>query len=361
MSSVFFLSDRLEKTPDIIPPIMQPISSPDKPFDKVLQQKSYFGGLSSFFFVILYRNPLTILFMIHKLVELTEKAQHKPRRKIAVAAAEDEPVLKSLKAAMQNGIASPVLVGDKNEIKKVADLIDFDLSNIEIIHNDKGANESAKIAVSVVKNGEADILMKGFVSTGGLLKAVLDKENGLRKAEILSHVAFFESPYYHKLLCLTDAAMNIAPDFDTKVHILNNAVEACHKIGITLPKVAVVAALETVNPKMEATVHAALLKEMNVNNQLQGCIVDGPFAIDIAVNKEAAAHKGIVSEVAGDCDIILVPDIEAGNMLYKALNFLGGAVCAAVIMGASVPIVLTSRSDTETSKVRSIALAAAMD
>ncbi len=128
-----------------------------------------------------------------------------------------------------------------------------------------------------------------------------------------------------------------------------------------MPKVAVVAALETVNPKMEATVHAALLKEMNVNNQLQGCIVDGPFAIDIAVNKEAAAHKGIVSEVAGDCDIILVPDIEAGNMLYKALNFLGGAVCAAVIMGASVPIVLTSRSDTETSKVRSIALAAAMD
>ena len=133
--------------------------------------------------------------------------------------------------------------------------------------------------------------MKGLIPTGDLLRAVLDKANGLRKAALLSHVAFFESPYYHKLLCVTDAAMNIAPDFDTKVHILNNAVEACHKLGITEPKVAVVAAVEIVNPKMEATVHAALLKEMNIKKQLQGCIVDGPFAIDIAVDKEAAAQR----------------------------------------------------------------------
>jgi phosphate butyryltransferase len=155
--------------------------------------------------------------------------------------------------------------------------------------------------------------------------------------------------------------MNIAPDLDTKVHILNNAVEACHKLGITVPKVTVAAAVETVNPKMEATVHAAQLKEMNINKQLQGCLVDGPFAVDIAVDKEAATHKGIFSEVAGDSDIILVPDIEAGNIFYKALNFLGGAVCAAVIMGAAVPIVLTSRSDSEISKMLSIVLAAAMD
>ena len=151
--------------------------------------------------------------------------------------------------------------------------------------------------------------------------------------------------------------MNIAPDLDTKVHIVKNAVEACHKIGITLPKVAVTAAVETVNPKMEATVHAAELKKM----QWKGCIVDGPFAIDIAIDKESAMHKGIVSEVAGDCDILLMPDIEAGNIFYKALNFLGGAISAAVIMGATVPIVLTSRSDSEISKMLSIALAAAMD
>lgn len=295
--------------------------------------------------------------MIHKLSELTEKAKNKPKRKIAVAAAEDDPVLKSLKAVMKDGIVTPVLIGDKVEIGRMAQSIDFDLSDIEIIHNDKGAEESAKTAVSLVKNGEADILMKGFISTGTLLKAVLDKETGLRKGDTLSHVSFFESPYYHKLLCVTDVAMNIAPDLGTKVHIVNNAVEACHKIGITLPKVAVAAAVETVNPRMEATVHAAELKKM----QWKGCIVDGPFAIDIAIDKESAMHKGIVSEVAGDCDILLMPDIEAGNIFYKALNFLGGAISAAVIMGATVPIVLTSRSDSEISKMLSIALAAAMD
>ena len=232
---------------------------------------------------------------------------------------------------------------------------------MQIIHNDKGANESARIAVSMVKSGEVDILMKGFVSTGALLKAVLDKDNGLRKGKILSHVAFFESPHYHKLLCVTDVAMNMEPDFDTKIHILNNAVEACHNIGIEIPKVAVVAAVEVVNPKMEATVHAAMMKTMSDRKQFTGCIVDGPLALDNAVNKEAAHHKGIVSEVAGDCDVILVPNLEAGNMFYKALNFMGGATVAAVIMGASVPIVLTSRSDSGLSKMYSIALAAAMN
>ena len=299
--------------------------------------------------------------MIHKLSELIEKAKNKPKRKIAVAAAEDEPVLHSLKIGIEEGIVTPILIGDKAKIEKIAHSIDFDLSDIQIVHNDKGPNVSAQIAVSLVKSGDADILMKGFVSTGALLKAVLDKENGLRKGKILSHVSFFQSPHYHKLLCVTDVAMNIDPDFDTKLHILNNAVEACHKIGITTPKVAVVAAVETVNPKMEATVHAAMMRTMSDRKQFTGCIVDGPLALDNAVNKEAALHKGIVSEVAGDCDVILVPNLEAGNIFYKALNFLGGATVAAVIMGATVPIVLTSRSDSEESKLYSIALAAAMD
>ena len=299
--------------------------------------------------------------MIHKLSELIERAKSRPKRKIAVAAAEDKPVLKSIMAAMEEEIVIPVLIGNKPEIEKIAQSIDFDLSGVQIFHNDKGANESARIAVSMVKSGEADILMKGFVSTGALLKAVLDKENGLRKGKILSHVAFFESPYYHKLLCVTDVAMNMDPDFDTKLHILNNAVEACHNIGIEIPRVAVVAAVEVVNPKMEATVHAAMMKTMSDRKQFSDCIVDGPLALDNAVNKEAADHKGIVSEVAGDCDVILVPNLEAGNMFYKALNFMGGATVAAVIMGAAVPIVLTSRSDSESSKMLSIALAAAMD
>lgn len=299
--------------------------------------------------------------MIHKLSELVEKAAKRSLRKIAVAAAEDVTVLKSLKAAIKEGVVTAILVGDKVEIERIAQSIDFNLSGIQIVHNDKGSAVSAQLAVSIVKKGDADILMKGFLSTGTFLKAVLDKEGGLRQSQILSHVAFFESPYYHKLLGVTDVAMNIAPDFDTKLHILNNAVEACHRIGIRNPKVAVVAAIETVNPKMEVTIHAAMLKTMNERKQISGCIVDGPLAIDNAISKEAAEHKGIVSDVAGDCDLILVPDIEAGNMFYKALSFLGGATVAAVIMGASVPIVLSSRSDSEESKMLSIALAAAMD
>lgn len=299
--------------------------------------------------------------MISKLSELTQKAKNKPKRKIAVAAAEDEPVLQALKSAVEAGIVTPVLVGNRAEIERIAQSVGFDLNGIEIIHNDKSPAVSAQMAVAEVRKGNADALMKGFVSTGALLKAVLDKENGLRKGSVLSHVAFFESPYYHKLLCVTDVAMNVAPDFDTKVAIINNAVEACHKIGIAVPKVAVIAAVETVNPKMEATIHAAMLKTMSDRKQFSGCIVDGPLAIDNAVDKHAAEHKGIVSEVAGDCDIILAPDIEAGNMFYKALNFLGGATAAAVIMGATVPIVLTSRSDTDKSKMLSVALAAAMD
>lgn len=299
--------------------------------------------------------------MIHKLSELVEKARNKPKRRMAVAAAEDRAVLESLKSVMNAGFVTPILIGDKAKIEKIAQSINLDLSDIQIVHNDKGAAISASLAVSIVNNGEADILMKGFVNTGALLKAVLDKENGLRKSKTLSHVAFFESPYYHKLLCVTDVAMNIAPDFDTKVDILNNAVEACHKIGIEIPKVAVVAAVETVNTKMEATVHAAMMRTMYDRKQFIGCIVDGPLAIDNAINKKAAVHKGIVSNIAGDCDVILVPDIEAGNMFYKALSFLGGATAAAVIMGATVPIVLTSRSDSEESKMLSIALAAAMD
>ena len=203
--------------------------------------------------------------------------------------------------------------------------------------------------------------MKGNVSTGPLLKVVLDKEKGLRKGATLSHVAFMETPYYHKLLCVTDAAVNVAPEFKDKVEMINNAVEAFHKLGNEEPKVAVIGAVEVVNPKMEATEHAALLTLMNRRRQIKGCIIDGPLALDNAVSKEAADHKGIISDVAGDCDIILTPDINGGNILYKSLNFLGGATAGAVIMGAMVPIVLTSRSDSEKSKLCSIALAAAMN
>lgn len=295
--------------------------------------------------------------MIRDLTELLRKAKNRPLRKVVVAAAEDEHVLKALQDAIKEEIIVPLLVGDKEKIEQIAQSIGFALDGIDLIDNREGSAISARIAVAKVRSGEADIIMKGFVSTGDLLKAVLDKDLGLRTDQLLSHVAFFESPYYHKIFCVTDVAMNIAPDLDAKVQIIHNAVKACHGIGIENPKVAVAAAVETVNPKMEATVHAAQLKEMNDKGLLKGCIVDGPFAVDIAVNAAAAQHKGVGGEVAGDCDVILAPDIEAGNMFYKALNFLGGAASAAIVMGASVPVVLTSRSDDERSKLLSIALA----
>lgn len=298
--------------------------------------------------------------MICNLNELIQKARGGARRTVAVAAAEDEHLLTALQATMREQVARLLLIGNQAKIAHIAHAIGFDLSNVALVDNREGVALSARIAVEKVKQGEADIMMKGFLPTSDFMKAVLDKESGLQTGRLLSHVAFFQSPYYHKILCVTDVAMNIAPDLDAKVQIIRNGVEACHRLGIENPKVAVAAAVEMLNLKMEATVHAARLKEMNRNGQLTGCIVDGPFAIDIAVSREAARHKGIEGEVAGDCDLILAPDIEAGNMFYKALNFLGGAVSAAVVMGASVPIVLTSRSDDQNSKMLSIALAASL-
>jgi len=297
---------------------------------------------------------------ISKLYDLASLATSKGRRKLVVAVAEDEDVLRAVKAASEAGITEPVLVGDKAEMKKCAEQAGFDISGFERI--DITDKQSACIqAVKLIREGKADILMKGLVNSGIFLKAILDKENGLLTEGLLSHVAFFESPYYHKFFCVTDAAINIAPDFNDKTAILKNAVNIYHRLGIDLPKVGILAAVETVNPKMEATVHAAMLVAMQRRNQIERCLIDGPLALDNAISAEAAHHKGIISEVAGDVDILLVPDLNAGNILYKSLIFLGGSVTAAVVVGASVPVVLTSRADSEKSKFLSIALAAAME
>jgi phosphate butyryltransferase len=298
--------------------------------------------------------------MVKKLNDLVILAQSHTKKRLVVAAAADRHVLEAVNQAVGMNLVTPILIGKKTEIETIASEIKMNLTGVELV-DIPDLFQSAELAVSYIRQGKADILMKGLIATGSLLKAVLDKEKGLRKGGTLSHVAFFESPYYHKLLCVTDAAMNVAPDLSEKISIVENAVDAFHKLGITNPKVAIIAAVEVVNPKMEATVHAAILTQMNRRNQIKGCLVDGPLALDNIVSKEAAEHKGIVSEVAGEADIIVTPDINVGNVLYKSLNFLGGAVAAAVIMGAQVPIVLTSRSDSEQSKLMSIALAAAME
>ena len=294
------------------------------------------------------------------LSDIVQLAKSKGIRRLVVAAADDDTVLKAVRHVVNEGYIKPVLIGNKQEIIKICQDIDFKVDGIEIIDESVPA-EISRIAVSIVQQGKADIIMKGLISTGVLLKAVVDKENGLRKGNLLSHFTLFESKYYHKLLAATDVAMNIAPTLEEKTHILNNAVEVMHNLGVSIPKVAVVTPVETINEKIESTVHAALLTVMNKRGQIRGCIVDGPLALDNAISAEATAHKKIISDVAGDADILLVPDLNSGNILYKSLMFMGEALSAAIVTGAKVPIVLTSRAASEQSKIVSIALAAALD
>lgn len=286
-----------------------------------------------------------------------EIAKSKGNKKIAVAAAEDVPVLQAIKQAHELGIIEPILTGNKNKIKEIAGQIDYDLSNINIIETNSPA-ESSKAAVAEVRAGNAQILMKGLVGTADYLRAILNKEQGLKKGALLSHVGFFESKAYHKVLALTDAAQNIEPDLNDKIAIIKNAVDFYHGLGVVNPKIALLAAIEGVNPKMAATMDAAAITMMNKRNQIKGCTIDGPLAFDNAFSKEAAEHKGIDSPVSGDVDLLVTPDINSGNVLYKSFTYMGGATVAAVILGASVPVVLTSRADSDKSKLMSIALAA---
>ncbi len=276
--------------------------------------------------------------------------------KIAVAAAHDMEVLSAIKMAMELNLVTPILVGDKKQILQYAEELQLKLDNVEII-DEVDIQKASEIAVRLVHDGVAKILMKGLVDTSIILKAVLNKEYGLRTSNLLSHAAVFEVDKYHKLLFVTDAAMNLAPTLDEKRQITENIVSLAHSLSIKKPKVAVVCAKEKVDPKMIATVDADELVKMNKSGVLSGCLVGGPFALDNAISKEAAKHKGINDPVAGDADIILVPTIEAGNVLYKSLAFLSNSKNAGIILGARSPIVLTSRADSDEAKLNSIALA----
>lgn len=276
--------------------------------------------------------------------------------KIAVAAAHDMEVLSAIKMAMELNLVTPILVGDKAQILKYAEEVQLKLDNIEII-DELDLQKASEIAVKLVHDAKANILMKGLVDTSIILRAVLNKEFGLRTNNLLSHAAVFELEKYPKLLFVTDAAMNLAPNADEKRQITENIVSLAHSLSIKEPKVAVVCAKEKVDPKMQATVDAAELVEKNIAGEISGCIIGGPFALDNAISKEAAKHKGIDDPVAGDADIILVPTIEAGNVLYKSLAFLSNSKNAGILLGASSPIVLTSRADTDEAKLNSIALA----
>ncbi len=288
--------------------------------------------------------------------EIMEKAKLSGPRRIAVACAQDEDVLKSVDMANVAGIANATLVGNQDEIINICNQLDIDYKKYEII-NEPDNVEAAKVAAKLVSDKKADILMKGLVDTSVVLKAVLNKELNLRTGNPISHTAVFEIPGYDRLMFVTDAAMNISPDATTKAAIIKNVVKLANALEIECPKVGVVCAKEKVDEKMPATLDAQILVDMNKNGEIEGCIVGGPFALDNAVSEEAAHHKGIKDPIAGKCDVLLMPDIEAGNILYKSISYFSESKIAGIILGASKPIVLTSRADSEETKMYSIALA----
>ena len=277
---------------------------------------------------------------------------------LSVAAAHDEEVLLAIKDAVEKEIINPILIGDENVIRKISKEIDFNLNAIKIIQ-ENAIEKCAETAVRLVSSKEADFVMKGMLDTAVILKAVLNKDWGLRTDSLLSHVMVYEIPNYDKLLVITDGGVNIAPDYEQKVEILKNAIEATRPFGLGKIKVACLAAKEKVNPKMQATVDAKELQEAGERGEFGGdVIVEGPLAFDLAVCKEAAKIKEFESEVAGDTDIMLMPTIEVGNGIGKTLTYFAGAKSAGIIMGAKAPIVLVSRADSHESKLYSIAYGA---
>ena len=296
--------------------------------------------------------------MIRKLEDIEQFAVGKAGR-IVVVAAHDDNVLTSIRDVYSKGYVSPILIGDKEKIFRIADEVGIDVSRMDIIKETDDI-QGARTAVNMVNSGAADIMMKGHIMTADLMKVVLDKEKGLRTNRVVNHVGIFEVANYPKLLFITDAGINISPDLKQKAEIIRNTVEVANRLGIERPKVAVLSAVEVINPAMQSTLDAAILSKMAQRGQIENCIVDGPLAMDNAISLDAASHKHIESEVAGDADILVVPNIEAGNILVKSLVFLYKARTCSVITGAKAPLVVTSRADDSISKYYSILLALAM-
>lgn len=294
--------------------------------------------------------------MFNSFSEVLEAVRGQVRKTIAVVMAQEAEVLKAANTAWELGLARFMLVGDKKIIESMIKEQGLNRDGFEII-DESDSNQLSPKAIALIREGKADVLMKGLISTEKLLKAVLDKEKGLRTSKALSHVAIFEPPGYKRLFLLTDAAMNIAPDLERKIDLIHNAATIAKALGIAKPRVAPVCAVETVNPEMPATLDAAILSKMAERGQLGGVEVDGPLALDNAVSLAAAARKGIGGAVAGRADILLMPDIEAGNVFYKALAYFSpDTKIAGLIAGARAPIVLTSRADSQQTKLLSIAV-----
>ena len=288
--------------------------------------------------------------------EVFEKIKGGEVKRIAVAVAADRPVLEAMKDAIDLGLAEADLVGDEAGIRGIAAEIGLNLELVRVIHQ-PDPRAAALEAVRLVHNGEAQAVMKGLVGSADFLRAVLNKECGLRTGKTLSSVAVVKTEPIDRFLLITDGGMVMYPTLEEKVHLLENAVPVCRALEIESPKAAAVCAVEVVNPNMQATLDAAALTQMSRRGQIKGIVVEGPLALDNAVNLEAAAHKKITGEVAGKADVLLMPDIEAGNIMYKSLVYGAKAQTCALIMGAAAPIIMTSRADSPETKLNSIAVA----
>lgn len=287
--------------------------------------------------------------------EALNLAKSKEKKIVSVACAEDRDVLLAVEKARREDIVDAILVGHSEKILEILEAEKIDKANYKLV-NKEDAVEAAREAVRLVSAGEAHMLMKGLVDTSVILKAVLDKEIGLKGEGVLSHVAVFEVDGWDRLFYVTDAAMNIAPNLTTKKNIIENAVKVSRALNVHMPKVACLCAKEKVNPKMPDTVDAKALEDMNRSGEIENCIIGGPFALDNAISLEAAIHKGIEHPVAGKADILMAGDIEAGNVLYKSMAFFCKSKNAGIIVGAKSPIILTSRADNEEAKLNSIIL-----
>ncbi len=287
---------------------------------------------------------------------MLERCRSLPAVTTAVAHPCEETALAGAMEAAEKGLIVPILVGPEAKIREIAEAHGIKLGQTRIIDTAHSHASAAK-AVELVRLGEAELLMKGSLHSDELLGAVVARETGLRTARRISHVFIMDVPTYHKVLIVTDAAINIAPTLEDKADICQNAIDLAMSLGLRKPKVAILAAVETVNSKMQATLDAAALCKMADRGQIKGGVLDGPLAFDNAISAEAAAIKGIESKVAGDPDILLVPDLEAGNMLAKQLTFLANADSAGIVLGARVPIILTSRADSVRSRIASCGVA----
>ena len=286
---------------------------------------------------------------MRSLREVRDSLLAREKKRIAVAAAEDRPVLEAVKEAVQMGIAEATLCGDEAKIRQIAEEIELDVNKVTIV-NEPDIRKSAEAAVKLVH-------MKGLIGTADFLRAVLNKEWGLRTGKILSHVAVFDSVKLDRLILMTDAAMVMYPTLEEKIAMINNTIPVCQALEIEDPKAAAVCAVEVLNPSMQPTLDAASLAIMSQRGQFKGITVDGPLALDNALNEDAARHKGIKSPVAGHADVLLMPNIECGNIMWKTLVYMARCEIAGVLMGAAAPVVITSRSDAPETKLNSIALA----